>query len=1482
MNKPLPFYSQLYNLSHLAVASVILIFCPAIASSQNTWAKKADFGGADRLYAISFSANHKGYMGLGTGAKNYNDIWAYDPATNTWSQKADYPGKGTQGVASFAVGDKGYVGTGWYTSVSGNIYQSDFYEYDPQKNVWTRKADYPGGAVWGAVGMAIGTKGYMGTGQNATAIKKDFYEYDPANDKWTRKADFGGDARGFGVAFGLNGKGYLGSGVQVQSYYKDFWEYNPTADKWTQKADIPPSSGYGNASGMAFSIGSKGYVGLGVSNGSFYEYDPPTDKWLERANPVPIGQYRDYVSGFSLDGKGYFGGGHFGATFKDFYEYTPCGDKNFTAEFDAVQSDLNVSFSAKIRSPNLRYDWDFGDGKKDTIFAALHTYSKLGNYKVKLIVRNTCYTDTLTKVITVKGLTSISTNRGGNSGVITANIIGAGFTSVYLSKGGSRIDGINLSSYQDGAAQVQFNLDQQSIGAWDVVAEFADKSTATLKNGFTIEDSIAPNYTLSIIGDNALRPGFRQIFTINYTNNGNIDALAIPLFIGGLPKGTKINLTDNLFEGSVPGYEKLFVDSALLPKTFTDSVTNTSYKLFIIKNIPANASGEIHVAFDVPADANNNSTANIVVALQESLLFGSPDPRLTTKLKVQSTANPASTAACLNAIMNDVIDNTLKSIVNLAKGPFKEMVKTLDVTGVTGCLSGLIGDQVGKYVTLPPKKGRSPELEIIEFTTNANAAFGTGLSCTAAILNGSAELVAADLAAPLVAVAGTVMVATKLVQHADVVLKIINKAAQCGDIFNVKAKVIKPVPVRASRDPNDLIGIGEPSSNHYTNGTKLNYRIGFENMATAGLNAQVVSVKDTLANSGFDLQSFAFSSVTIGNQTYQLPNPVKEFAHDFDFISQYNVKARVIATFDIITGIAEWKFYTINPKTNQITNDVLSGFLPPNKTNPEGQGYVGYSVNPVKNVGTGSTIKNQAFITFDYNPVIATNTWNNTFDFVAPKSKVDGLPTATNDSLFTVKWNGTDNLSGIQLHNVYYATNNGQYRIWQYNTTANSAVFKGQVDSTYKFYSIALDNAGNEEPAKTTAEATTTIRIPKVQTIKFTQLANKTFGDTDFDAGATATSALALTYVSTNTAVATIVNGKIHITGAGTTTLTASQGGNESWKPATNVSIQLTVNKGKQSMVFAAISAKNYQTADFAAGASASSGLAVTYTSSNLAVLTISGSNLHIAGPGKSTVKAWQPGNGNYLPSDTVSREVQVLFSLPANNFNLSTVSLSCRNSNNGEVHITASTSMAYTAKLTVNGASTTYGFANDLSVKNLSAGTYDVCITLAAYPGYQQCYTVIVEQPKDLSVYASVDNATGLLNLHLEGGNTFYVTLNGSKFTTTKKDLSLSLDHGKNTISVTTDQPCQGTFDDTINLPLGISTYPNPFTDQVSVTISNDNSATAAIEVYTLYGKAVYKDKKQVIQGKCTINLAALDVGMYILKVTTNRAEKRVKIYKK
>ncbi|HEV2483563.1 MAG TPA: choice-of-anchor tandem repeat GloVer-containing protein [Puia sp.] len=70
------------------------------------------------------------------------------------------------------------------------------------------------------------------------------------------------------------------------------------------------------------------------------------------------------------------------------------------------------------------------------------------------------------------------------------------------------------------------------------------------------------------------------------------------------------------------------------------------------------------------------------------------------------------------------------------------------------------------------------------------------------------------------------------------------------------------------------------------------------------------------------------------------------------------------------------------------------------------------------------------------------------------------------------------------------------------------------------------------------------------QTLTFNALPPKTYGDMDFPGGATATSGLPVSYSSNDLTVAWTAGDQIHIVGAGTCTITATQQGNSVYAPA--------------------------------------------------------------------------------------------------------------------------------------------------------------------------------------------------------------------------------------------------------------------------------------------------------------------------------------------
>ena len=162
------------------------------------------------------------------------------------------------------------------------------------------------------------------------------------------------------------------------------------------------------------------------------------------------------------------------------------------------------------------------------------------------------------------------------------------------------------------------------------------------------------------------------------------------------------------------------------------------------------------------------------------------------------------------------------------------------------------------------------------------------------------------------------------------------------------------------------------------------------------------------------------------------------------------------------------------------------------------------------------------------------------------------------------------------------------------------------------------------------------------QTISFAPLTNKFVGDADFNLTATTSSALPVTYTSSNALVATITNNVVTIVGAGTTTITAIQSGNATYNPAPNVTQELTVSKIDQTISFAPLTNKFVGDADFDLIGTVTSGLEISFTSSNPLVATVTNNVVTIVGAGKTNITAIQSGNDMYNAAAPVTHELLI------------------------------------------------------------------------------------------------------------------------------------------------------------------------------------------------------------------------------------------------
>ncbi|MEC8831710.1 MAG: alpha-amylase family glycosyl hydrolase, partial [Bacteroidota bacterium] len=240
------------------------------------------------------------------------------------------------------------------------------------------------------------------------------------------------------------------------------------------------------------------------------------------------------------------------------------------------------------------------------------------------------------------------------------------------------------------------------------------------------------------------------------------------------------------------------------------------------------------------------------------------------------------------------------------------------------------------------------------------------------------------------------------------------------------------------------------------------------------------------------------------------------------------------------------------------------------------------------------------------------------------------------------------------------------------------------------------------------------------------------------------------------------------------------------------------------------------------------------------------------------------------------------VFSLPEDNFSVLTNSETCRGSDNGSIVVTAVEALSYTATLT-GAIDASSNFEETVVFENLSAGSYELCITVSGQSEYQQCYALTITEPESLEVYSELNNNSNILSLVLKGGEFYNIQINDEVFLTSKDAFDFKLNQSVNKLKVTTNVDCQGVFEDTLILTDFASAYPNPMVSSniVSVDLGFASNDDMNVQVYDLNGRMHASKVIKASYGKLDVDLSGYANGMYLIKVSGPESSHQFKIIK-
>lgn len=309
------------------------------------------------------------------------------------------------------------------------------------------------------------------------------------------------------------------------------------------------------------------------------------------------------------------------------------------------------------------------------------------------------------------------------------------------------------------------------------------------------------------------------------------------------------------------------------------------------------------------------------------------------------------------------------------------------------------------------------------------------------------------------------------------------------------------------------------------------------------------------------------------------------------------------------------------------------------------------------------------------------------------------------------------------------------------------------------------------------------------------------------------------------------------------------------------------------------------------------SGPTTFYTGGNVVLTTDQGvgysyqwqrDGVDITGATSSSYTATQ--SGVYTVSVTVNGfsqtsaavNVTVLFGLPATNFKIAITGATCKGSANGFITVSADENLSYTASITGNGLNGVYPFTTTLTINNLAAGTYNVCFTVAGQTSYQQCFTAVVTEPKDLSLYAAIEKKTHQAVLSLEGADTYHIHVNGIEQITANNQVTVNLMNGVNHIELSSDRPCQGVILQDLVIADSKTAFPNPFENVIYVNIGDTVAKKITVGLYDSFGRPISEQIFINQSGVVQVDVPALRLGVYILRVVADNRLSTFKMNKK
>ncbi|MFD2727186.1 T9SS type A sorting domain-containing protein [Hyunsoonleella rubra] len=256
------------------------------------------------------------------------------------------------------------------------------------------------------------------------------------------------------------------------------------------------------------------------------------------------------------------------------------------------------------------------------------------------------------------------------------------------------------------------------------------------------------------------------------------------------------------------------------------------------------------------------------------------------------------------------------------------------------------------------------------------------------------------------------------------------------------------------------------------------------------------------------------------------------------------------------------------------------------------------------------------------------------------------------------------------------------------------------------------------------------------------------------------------------------------------------------------------------------------------------------------------------------------PGTPFGVPVDLFGCRFSIL---PEDNFTILITDETCLNNNDGKINIVTKEHYVYNAMLTSDIFNKEYTFTNEINILNLVAGTYRLCLTLDEFPDFMRCYDIVIRHPEHLSVITGKQGNSKKATFQMSGSSNYHVEFNGFQFTTSESEIVLSLEDGANSIKISADLECQGTFEKQIFISDDTFIYPNPFGNTFDIYLGDLSEEESAVNVYSYLGQLVHAETVSAKEKRnLSVDSSHFSSGVYTVLIQSKSRTSTFKIVKK